>query len=140
MSIPGPENCFAFRIDVYADDSCLRPEIVSPHPQRASIENADLDHSQRLTAKTGEVTVVDVVVVEQLMDQPAVRVVFQVFDERVVTLIVLLFARDWTNATQHLSYQFLQYAHRKALCIVFGFRTNQTSTIQFNCPAKASVA
>jgi hypothetical protein len=110
----------------------LRPEIVSPHPQRTSIENADLDHSQRLTPKAGEVTVVDVEVVAEPMDHPAVQVVFQVFDERVATLIVLLFARDWTNATQHLTYQFLQYAHRKALCIMFGFRTNQTSTIQSN--------
>jgi hypothetical protein len=85
---------FAFWINVYADDSYSRPEIVSPHPQRASVENADLDHSQRLTAKAGEVTVVDLEVVEQLVDQPAVRLVFEVFDERVAALIVLLFARD----------------------------------------------
>jgi hypothetical protein len=132
---PGQPNYLAlFSGSIYADDSCLRPEMVSPHPQRASIENADLDHSQRLMPKAGEVTVVDVEVMAQPVDHPAVRVVFQVFAERVATLIVLLFARDRTNATQHLTYKFLQYAHRRALCLVFGFRTNQTSTIQPNLP------
>jgi hypothetical protein len=73
MSIPGSET-IALRINVYANNGRLRPEIIPPHPQRTPIEYTDLYHGQRLAPKAGKVTMVDIKVVTPPIHYPAIAV------------------------------------------------------------------
>jgi hypothetical protein len=60
-------------IDIDAADSTVRPEVVSPHVQRASVEHAELDNGDRPAAEPFEVAMVDVEVVIPLGWKSAAR-------------------------------------------------------------------
>src|SRR6185312_13576309 len=49
---------FAFGGYVHADNSRLRPKIVTPHPKRAAVEHADFKQRQASTPKPGQMTMI----------------------------------------------------------------------------------
>jgi hypothetical protein len=69
-----PSEPGAARVDVDATDRCLAAEVVTPHLERATLVDAELEDHDRPAPKAFEVTVVDVEVVNPLVDLPtAVR-------------------------------------------------------------------
>src|SRR6266581_2048880 len=72
----------AARIDVDAHDAGPRTEIVVPHLQGSSVEDADFHDDRRAAPESGEVPVVDLEVVVPLVYQ-APRIVEEVLGERI---------------------------------------------------------
>src|SRR6266536_878173 len=72
----------AARIDVDPHDAGPRTEIVVPHLQGSSVEDADFHDDRRAAPESGEVPVVDVEVVVPLVYQ-APRIVEEVLGERI---------------------------------------------------------
>src|SRR6266705_1992650 len=107
----------AARVDVDPHDAGPRTEIVVPHLQRSSVEDADFHDDRRAAPESGEVPVVDVEVVVPLVYQPP-RIVEEVLGERELQPVeelggrgLFLQARDFA----HLEERFERFAQERLL-------------------------